>query len=481
MAGIQKPKSGARSPREAAVHIVTVLQQAGHVAYLAGGCVRDELLGYHPKDYDVATDARPEKVRALFKRSRYVGESFGVVQVHIHGGPASTGDTVEVATFRAEWGYEDGRRPSKVHYTDARCDAQRRDFTINALFENPLAGGEDEQIIDFVGGLADLQARVVRAVGDPESRLSEDYLRLLRAVRFATRLNFEIEPRTADAIRGHARDLGRISRQRIGQEAMWMLTPGLPPGSDAMSGVDLRSAEAIKWIQQLHLDGPMLEEDLADVPLLTVIGLVKGQPALATAGEKTLGGPGYATILAAWLLDRHLFPKAACASVLQAGDHSGSEHGLERFVVVVKQFIHDQLSPIINRWRRALCLSNPHRDGLRQVLELLPVALAWSGLRIAKKKRLLAHALWPQLYGLLVAMSDRSGVSVCVDAIGDQSPHLVDQGVAPTPWVGGDDLIAMGRKPGPEFRRLLEAVYDAQLEGTVNSRDEALAWLEQHR
>ncbi len=468
MARIDHPEPDARSAREAAVGIVAVLRRAGHVAYLAGGCVRDQLLGLSPKDYDVATDARPEKVRGLFRRSRSVGESFGVVQVHVQAGGPNADCVVEVATFRTEWGYQDGRRPSKVRYTDARSDAQRRDFTINALFEDPFAEKKDDRIIDFVGGQADLRAGLVRAVGDPESRLCEDYLRLLRAVRFAARLKFQIESHTADAIKLHAKDLGRISRHRIGQEAMWMLTPS---SDDSTGATSTRIVQAIQWIQQLHLDGPMLEEDPSNCPLPTVTGLVRYHQTQSAV-------VGYPTILAAWLLDRHF--SAIQLQPPHALTHTDPDPATEPLSTVVQRLVDHELGPIITRWRRALCLSNRHRTALRRTVELLPVALGWSGLRVAGQKRLLAAGHWPQVNALVHAMADHPDARASAKGIADQWQGLIAQGISPTPWVSGDDLIAMGRKPGPIFRRLLEAVYDAQLEGAVTSRDEAIQWLEQH-
>ncbi|MEC9373787.1 MAG: CCA tRNA nucleotidyltransferase, partial [Planctomycetota bacterium] len=214
--------------RQVATRIVKRLREKGFTAYFAGGCVRDELLGQHPTDYDVATDATPDDIRGLFNSTNEVGASFGVMLVHMFG------RTVEVATFREEDEYTDRRRPDRVHYSDAPNDARRRDFTINALFLDPLAEPEDGAetagfgrvdgvVIDYIGGVADLKAGIVRAVGDPEKRLSEDHLRALRAVRFAARLEFLLDPDTAAAVRRHATDLEGVSRERIGHELRKML------------------------------------------------------------------------------------------------------------------------------------------------------------------------------------------------------------------------------------------------------------------
>ena len=466
------------SPRDAAVKILKTLRQDGYTAYLAGGCVRDELLGYHPKDYDIATDAKPDQVRALFKRTRYVGEAFGVVQVRMGK------HTVEVATFRAEWGYEDGRRPTKVQFTDAQHDAQRRDFTINGLFEDPLAKDKDQQIIDYVGGRADLEARLVRAIGDPQERFSEDYLRMLRAVRFATRLRFEIEPATAAAIAPLADRLTKISRERIGQEVMWMLTPD-PGILDAQHRPEeiCRPARAIRLIQQLRLDSPVLNEDHAQPKLATVTGLERIVLAHAprvinipSERGQISDGAGYGLFLAAWLLDRRVFDGQI---VGPAGGHGEDDDAIAPLASTVERFISEDLVDEVARWRGALCLSNEQRNALIGMLRLLPQALAWGALRVAKRKRVLAHALWPAAAALLEAVCHHQPVLTgLVEQVAKDCPPLWAQGVAPEPWVSGDDLVAMGREPGPAFSRLLEEAYDAQLEGMITSRAQALTWLE---
>src|SRR4051812_6760839 len=213
------PPGGKQNDRADAAAVVRRLRGAGHVAYFAGGCVRDLLLGRDPKDYDVATDAPPDRVRGLFRRTQAVGQAFGVILVY------EGRSQVEVATFRSDGAYLDGRHPTGVRFTTAEEDAQRRDFTINGLFLDPLKDAPlDDQVIDYVGGRADLRAGIVRAIGDPERRFGEDFLRLLRAPRFAARLGFTIEPNTAAAIRRHAAQLSRISPERVGEELRTMLT-----------------------------------------------------------------------------------------------------------------------------------------------------------------------------------------------------------------------------------------------------------------
>src|SRR5437867_2407818 len=186
--------------REDALAVLRRLRQAAHIAYFAGGCVRDLLMGLTPKDYDIATDAPPQRVRELFSNTQAVGAAFGVVLVR-HGK-----SVVEVATFRTDAAYEDGRRPTAVHFTTAEEDAKRRDFTINGLFYDPI----EEKVIDYVGGQEDLRDKLLRAIGEPNHRFEEDHLRLLRAVRFAARLGLSVEPSTAAAIAHHAEQLKRI-------------------------------------------------------------------------------------------------------------------------------------------------------------------------------------------------------------------------------------------------------------------------------
>ena len=426
------------SPRDAAVRIVRALRDSGQVAYLAGGCVRDELLGRSPSDYDVATDALPDRVHKIFRRSRYIGEAFGVVQVHM------AGHWVEVATFRSEWGYSDKRRPDHVQFSDAEHDARRRDFTINGLFADPLerdpATGGD-RIIDFVGGREDLAARLVRAIGEPGDRFDEDYLRMLRAVRFAARLGFTIEQRTATAITALARHLGRISRERIGQEVRMMLTS---PGA----------AVAAALMQQLRLDGPSLNEDHAKVELAVL---------------SRLEADCYGTALAAWMLDRHV---PTSAQPIGRGETMPEAAAA---MTAAADFARRRGRGVVRRWRSALCLSNDLRDQLLELLELVARAAQWPSLGVSARKRLLGSRAWPGAWRLLRALPTEAYVRM----IERESAPLLAEGVSPAPLVDGQDLIGLGLTPGPIFKQLLEGVYDAQLEGRVHTRKQAIAWVRQ--
>ncbi|MHC5002423.1 MAG: CCA tRNA nucleotidyltransferase [Planctomycetota bacterium] len=388
--------------RDAATHVARVLREAGFEAYFAGGCVRDRVMGGEPTDYDVVTDAVPEKITALFRRTHSVGEAFGVVLVR-HGG-----HVLEVATFRSDGSYSDGRHPDAVTFTDARTDAQRRDFTINGLFEDPFTG----EIIDYVGGQADIEARLIRAIGNAADRLHEDRLRMLRAVRFAARFGFAIETDTAEAIRRGAGDLEGISRERIGQELKKML-------SHANRGV------AAWELEYLSLDAAVLEERSLKVAPTRVGRL----PDVIE----------YPTALAAWLLDRH------------------GEDALDR-------------DRIVMRWSECLMLSNAERNGLWAALEVFRILRSdWPRLGVARQKRLAASDAFQAGLALLQATDRQDFVDVRRRVL-----ELSETDLAPTPLIDGTDLIAIGLRPGPVFQRVLAAVYDAQLEGSVSDADQAL-------
>lgn len=396
--------------RRVATDIARTLVDHNHIAYFAGGCVRDELLGLAPTDFDIATDATPQRVQELFDRTAAVGAHFGVVLVKRRG------VTVEVATFRSEGAYSDQRRPDSVTFSDPESDAQRRDFTINALFLDPLAG-DGGQVIDFVGGQRDLQAKIVRAVGDPDERLAEDHLRALRAVRFAARLGFRLDEGTAEAIRRHASELGGVSRERIGDELRRML------GSPAR-------AEAARLIEDLGLDGPVL-----------------GSRRRSMGGRLGRLAPraDAAQSLAAWLLDRgEVDPGSSLAA---AGE-------------------------IASGLRERLLLSNHEQEGVRGTLVALGGLVNWGRLPVAGRKRLAAQERFEAALDLLSEPAERPlAEQIAADV---RMLRQTPSGLAPPPLISGDDLIEAGWTPGPRFREVLDGVYDAQLEDRVASRAEAM-------
>lgn len=392
----------AQSVRDAAVHVVKQLVQAGHIAYFAGGCVRDRLMGHEPADYDVATNALPAEVGSIFRRAWAVGEAFGVMLVPIDG------HRIQVATFRTDSTYSDSRHPDSVTFSDAQHDASRRDFTINGLFENPLTG----EVIDYVAGRSDLEARIIRAIGDPQARLREDHLRMLRAIRFMARFSFSLEPETAEAIREGAHKLTGVSRERIGEEVKRMLS-------------DPNRAVAA-WEMQYHgLDEAVLLEPSQKVAPTRLGRLPEEAP--------------YPTTLAAWLLDRH-------------GDSA-------------------DLAAIAKRWADALMLSNDERTAMWRSIEVYLILLDnWGHLGVARQKRLAAGPGFEPGLLLLQATDRQKFVDVRRRVI-----ELSQTGLAPPALIDGADLIELGLKPGPLFTRILGAVYDAQLEGAITAKEDALA------
>lgn len=390
--------------------IVRLLVEKGHTAYFAGGCVRDRIMGRMPQDYDVATDAPPEKVREIFRVTRAVGQAFGVIMVRMNG------VWVEVATFRTEWGYNDHRHPDHVIFSDAEHDARRRDFTINGLFYDPLK----DQVIDYVGGRLDIAAGVIRAIGDPRKRFEEDYLRMLRAVRFSSRYEFLVEAETAAAIRERAGNLTAISRERIGAEVQMMLEHP-------------KRAAAMELLAELGLDAPTLGETTIARPCAVMAGLKKQTDPRAA--------------LAAWALDRHVRPDGSDLPALKAVQ-------------------------LARRWRESIVLSNEHHQGLEDLLRGLRQTMQWAELSKARKKRLLSKPNWPLLAELCDAAV--SAWNIPREYAESEIAELRTEGVDPTPLITGDDLTAGGFAPGPRFKTALDLTYDAQLEGRIHTKKEAM-------
>ncbi|MEL7473184.1 MAG: CCA tRNA nucleotidyltransferase [Planctomycetota bacterium] len=411
------PGSTRSDARAAATTVARRLREAGFTAYFAGGCVRDELLGLTPTDYDVATDATPDEVRGRFQRTAHVGAHFGVVLVKERAGEGD--HTIEVATFRSDGSYSDSRRPDQVTFSSPEEDARRRDFSINALFLDPLADeGGASAVIDHVGGLADLERGLVRAVGDADARLREDHLRALRGVRFAARFGFDLEEATSEAITRHAVELRGVSRERIGDELRRMMAH--------------TSRHDAAWkLQLLGLDEAMFDRHSASAP--------------RTLGRLSEPGdgrpPALATCLSAWALDR--------GAVIEA----------------------TQIAGLVRHWRERLCLSNEERDAFKRTLEVhASLERAWWTLGVAAQKRLASESVFTEALRLVQAQRPEEMVRIRA-----RVSELAAEagGLAPEPLLSGDDLIALGLTPGPRFRGLLDVLYDAQLEGRVGTREDA--------
>ncbi len=394
----------------AAVGIVRELRGAGHAAVLAGGCVRDLLLGQTPQDYDVATDAPPERLCALFPRARPVGVQFGVVLVKRRG------RWIEVATFRSDGPYLDGRHPVSITLSDAEHDAQRRDFTVNGLFLDPLAG----TVIDYVGGLEDLRARVVRAIGDPAARFSEDYLRLVRAARFAARLDFAIEPQTAAAVRAQAPRLARVAAERVREELERMLA---------------HPSRARAW------------------DLLGELGL---RPFLWPAAQWT-------------------DPQARRAGTLLTRLPPGAP-----FELALAVLLADAHPAEVQRVARALTLSNVQRTTVAWLVQHQADLDDPHAPTLAQLKRLMAEAAFPLLVDWARARhADLPDGAARDAALAARIAAIPPERVQPPPLVTGDDLLARHVPRGPIYARLLEALYTAQLNEQLLTREAALAALEE--
>ena len=417
-----------------AADIVRRLRAAGHEAYLAGGCVRDRLLGRAPLDWDVATSARPEAVRALFPRTVPVGVQFGVILV------VEDGACFEVATFRSDDAYLDGRRPSAVHFGSARDDAGRRDFTINALFEDPLTG----EVHDFVGGVADLRAGVIRAIGDANARIAEDRLRMLRAVRFAARLGFRIDSATHTAIVTAAPTLGDIAAERIGDEIVKILTEGgARRGFELLAEtrllpVVLPEVDRMRGVQQspdYHPEGDVWQHTLS---------LLQQLPA---------GGPE--TLALGALLHDVAKPQCAGRKGERITFYGHPALGADLAVAICQRLRRSRTT-----WERVDYLVRHHLR-LTQAPEM----------RLATLKKMLAEEGFEELCRLarldaLASNRDLRYVLFCER----RRAELRAEELQPPRLLTGADLLTMGYAAGPRIGEILRMLEDAQLEGEVTSR-----------
>ena len=441
--------------KEFSASIVQILRQHGFEAYLVGGCVRDLLLGRQPKDYDVATDATPDQVMRIFPETYAVGAQFGVVLVPAPDqGRASTDisskHAVEVATFRRDVGYSDGRHPDQVRFArDPREDVARRDFTINGMLLDPVSG----EVLDFVGGRDDLKAGIIRTIGDPALRFGEDKLRMLRAVRFAARFEYAIEPSTFAAMQKYAAEIHAVSRERVRDELTRMLTEGhgrraflLLDESGLLQEV-LPEVSAMKGVEQpaeFHPEG--------DVFVHTLLLL------------NNLPNPCPPTL--AWGSLLHDVGKPPTFRV--APDRIRFDNHVEVGVKMAEE--------ICQRLR----FSN---DDTAQILSLVDNHMRFGHVGRMKEstlKRFLRLPAFDEHLALHRADSLASHRNLSTYEFLKQKQQEIPEGnIRPAPLVTGADLIAAGHSPGPKFREILNAVEDAQLEGRLASRDAALEFVRQ--
>lgn len=432
------------SSRTAALAVARRLREAGFRALLAGGCVRDRLLGREPQDHDVATSARPGEVAALFPRVIPLGQRFGSVQVR-----PGDGGAVEVTTFRSEGAYSDGRRPDAVTFGgEPEPDARRRDFTVNALFEDPETG----EVLDFVGGREDIAARRIRAVGDPRARFSEDRLRMLRAVRFAARFGWSIDPATRAALRELAPLAASVSAERTREEIRRILTEG-----GAARGLDL--------LRESGLLAVLLPEVQAcagvpQPPEFHPEGDVFVHTRLLLAGLDRMEAPSTALAFGALLHDIGKPPTLAFAERIRFDGHD--RVGAEMAEAAC----------------RRLRFSNAETERVRALVARHMAFRNLPAMREARRRRFLADPLFPEhlaLHRLDCAAShgDFSLHEYCVT----ERERIAAEPPRPPRLLTGRDLLGMGFAPGPAFATILRAVEDASLEGAVRTTEEARDWV----
>ena len=395
-----------KTPPEAAEAIIKKLTAAGFEALLAGGCVRDRLLGRAPEDHDVATSARPEQVCAIYPKAQQVGAHFGVVIVR------QFGHLVEVATFRTDGPYLDGRHPQAVEFATAEQDARRRDFTINGMFYDV----QKQRVIDYVDGRDDLDNKLIRAIGNPEQRFDEDHLRMLRAVRFAARLGFEIEQETFEAICNRAEKIRLISAERIREELEKILTdPHRANGFDMLcaTGLLVHLWPNSRWSTQL---------------------VTQSKRALAVLPDDA----GFSLAFAAMV--HHASPQA------------------------------------VNRACRDLTCTNKTRSEAVWLLRNLQELAAGSTRTLADLKLLMAGPCFGDLCALLEAyLTALDRPRKPIEELRARSAAIAPEEIAPEPLVTGDDLLNMGVQQGPIFGKVLDELYYRQLNLELSTRDEALA------
>ena len=436
------PEQGAPSAvglRQAAEGIATQLHQHGFQAYFVGGCVRDLLRGVDPKDYDIATDARPDQVAELFPGSLLVGAQFGVV------GVAAGEHRIEVATFRNDGLYSDGRRPDAVSYTaNPREDVLRRDFTVNGLLLDPASG----EVLDFVEGRKDLERRMIRAIGEPERRFSEDRLRMLRAVRFAAALQYDIETETFRAIRRRASDITGVSAERVRDELLRILSSG----------------QARRGFELLDVSGLLL----SILPEVSAMKGVEQPPEFHPEGD----------VWTHTLLMLESLP-SGCSAALALGVLLHDVGKPPTFRVAPDRIRFDNHVSVGMRMAEAICrrLRLSH-DQAAQVVALVEHHLRFKDvpqMRESTLKRFLRLEHFDEhleLHRLDCLSSHRNLENY--EYVRGRLAELSQEQIRPPRLLTGEDLIALGLTPGPRFKDILQTVEDAQLEGRVTSREEAV-------
>lgn len=421
------------------------LRERGHIAYFAGGSVRDMVRGLPAKDFDIATDATPDIVQKIFQRTYAVGAHFGVVVV------VENESNFEVATFRSDGAYLDHRHPVDVRFSSPEEDAKRRDFTINGMFFDP----EKNEVIDFVGGHADLEKKIVRAIGDPAARFNEDRLRMLRAVRFATVLDYKIDTQTWDALVANAESIDEISAERIREELLKIfLSQNRVRGWEMLDQSGLLRAvlpelEAMKGClqpEQFHPEGDVF------VHTRLMLGLL----------PEKVSVPLVLSVLF------HDVAKPVTATVDETGRIRFNEH--DRIGAAMTESIMERL-----RFSRA------EIDAVVEMVRQHMVFKDVPKMRVAKLKRFMARPTFEEELELhRVDCASSHQMMDNYEFLLRKREEFANEPIIPPPLVRGDDLIALGLKPGPKFSEILEAVETRQLEGKLRTREQAVDWVKDH-
>jgi poly(A) polymerase len=425
-----------------ATRLVERLRAAGHEALFAGGCVRDRLLGKEAHDIDIATSARPEEIQKLFPRTVAVGAQFGVIVVLEDGGE------FQVATFRSDGAYRDGRHPESVAFTNAEGDARRRDFTVNGLFFDPLT----RQILDFVGGEADLRAGILRSIGDPHARFAEDKLRLIRCVRFAASLGFEIEAETWRALVVRAPEITAVSAERIREELVKIFShPSRVRGFDLLDqsgllAILLPEVEALKGCEQppdFHPEGDVFVHTRL---MLSLLPEQVSTPLVFSVLFHDIGKPP------TFLIDE--------TGRIRFNGHESISASMTEKIFARLRFSNAETEATV--------------VGVKNHMAFKDV----QNMRVATLKRFLARpTIDDELELHRVDCQGSHGLLDNYDFLLRKREEFSNEPLIPPPLITGRDLIAAGLKPGPPFKKLLDSAQALQLEGGLKTREDALVWL----
>lgn len=424
--------------REQAIKVVSRLRKAGFDAFFVGGCVRDELMGNVPSDYDIATSARVKDIGNIFRKTVPVGAQFGVMLV-LEGG-----FEFEVATFRSDGEYIDGRRPSEVHFSNAEEDVKRRDFTINGLFYDPV----EDNVIDYVGGRQDLQNGVIRAIGDPMKRFDEDKLRILRAVRFSARFGYPIEKETKAAIKSFIGKIEQVSMERIRDELVKMITGPSPHAAlTLMDELGLLEAVLPEITQMKGVEQPPQYHPEGDVFVHTMIMMKE-----LSFPSKVLG---FAT-----LFHDVGKPRTHNPETLRTPMHAPVGASMTEKILRRLRFSNDDIEKI------RFCVWN-HMNYMHV-----------QNMRIGKLKRLMAQPTFEDEMELhRIDCLSSHGMLDNYEFLKKKKIEFAEEDLKPKPFLSGHDLIKLGLKPGPKFKEILNEAQDLQLEHVFKTRDDALEWL----